>query len=132
MTQTYLEKRVKEAMAEAKGSKVKARKLLLTWAVQDQQLLLSLSKAHLPALATQAIEVIMARIEMQAKGVPLRKQGKAGENIGKDIISAMNERDTPKFGQEASAPPLSRRAASQAHVDAIHKLAKPIGKKPNA
>lgn len=124
MAQSYLEKRVKEALAEAKGSKVRARKLLLTWAIKDQQLLLTLTKAHLPALATQALETVLNRIESRAAGVILPK-GKAGENMGKDIITALNGRDAPTFGQEDAAPPLSRRAASQSHIDAIHMLAKP-------
>ncbi|MES2729320.1 MAG: hypothetical protein V4621_04370 [Pseudomonadota bacterium] len=122
MSQSYLEKRVKAAIAEAKGSKAGARKLLLTWAINDQQLLLSLSRRHLPALAAQAVEFVLAGLTAHAAGQP--KPVKPGENIGKDILAALGGRNAATFGQEDAAPPLSKRAASQQHIDAIHKMAK--------
>lgn len=129
MSQSYLEKRVKQALAEAKGSKLKARKLLLTWAIQDQQLLLTLTKAHLPALAGQALEAVLHRLESRAAGLTPTRLAKPDENMGKEIMSALNDRDVPRFGHEDASPPLGRRAASQQHIDAIHMLAKPVAKK---
>lgn len=121
MSQSYLEKRVKEALTEAQGSKVGARKLILGWVVNDQQLLLSLVRRHLPALAMQAVEFVLARASAHAAGLP--KPTRPGENIGKDLIAALGGKNAAKFGQEDAAPPLSKRAASQQHIDAIHKLA---------
>ena len=122
MRQSYLEKQVKAALAEAKGSKMGARKLLLSWVASDHALLLALTRRHLPALVAQAVEFVLARAAAQAIGTP--KSGKTGENIGKDIMAALGGKNAPKFGQEDAAPPLSKRAASQQHIDAIRKLAK--------
>ena len=127
MSQSYLDKRVKEALTEAKGSKAGARKILLGWAINDQQLLLSLSRQHLPALATQAVEFVLARATAQAAG--MAKPTKPGENIGKDILAALGGKNAAMFGQEDAAPPLSKRAASQQHIDAIRKLAQKPARK---
>lgn len=127
MSQSYLEKRVKAALAEAKGSKMGARKLLLSWVISDQQLLLGMVRRHLPALAMQAVEFVLARAAAQAAGLP--KPAKPGDNIGKDLIAALGGKNAAKFGQEDAAPPLSKRAASQQHIDAIHKLAQKPSRK---
>lgn len=127
MSQSYLEKRVKAALAEAQGSKMGARKLLLSWVISDQQLLLGMVRRHLPALAMQAVEFVLARAAAQAAGLP--KPAKPGDNIGKDLIAALGGKNAAKFGQEDAAPPLSKRAASQQHIDAIHKLAQKPSRK---
>lgn len=129
MAQPYLEKRVKEALATAQGNKIKARKLLVTWATQDAELLLHLVKSHLPAIAAATLEGTMRTIEKRTIP-PKRKAEPPKEKFGQTLLNAMSDTGAATFGLEDSGAPIGKRKASAAHVEAIHKLAKPAASNP--
>jgi len=56
MGNSYVDGKVRDALMAAKGSRATAQKLLMTWAVEDPQLLLGIAQPFLKAIAAAAIE----------------------------------------------------------------------------
>jgi hypothetical protein len=56
MTDEYVRTKIKEALAATGDDKHDAQKLLITWAVRDQALLLGMAKPHLKAIAAAVID----------------------------------------------------------------------------
>lgn len=56
MTDDIVRTKIREALAVTGGNKHDAQKLLITWAVRDQHLLLGLSKPHLKAIVAGFID----------------------------------------------------------------------------
>ena len=59
MTDEIVRKKIKDALAATNGDKHDAQKLLITWAVRDQQLLLGLTKPHLKAIVATFVDHAM-------------------------------------------------------------------------
>jgi len=57
MTDQYVRTKIGEALAATGGDRRDAQKLLITWAVRDQSLLLGLTKTHLKAIIASQIDV---------------------------------------------------------------------------
>jgi hypothetical protein len=56
MTDEIVRTKIRDALTAAGGDKHDAQRLLITWAVRDQQLLLGLTKPHLKAIVAAFIE----------------------------------------------------------------------------
>ena len=56
MADDYARAKIKEALSATCGNKHDAQKLLITWAVRDPELLLSMAKPHLKAIAAGLID----------------------------------------------------------------------------
>ncbi len=56
MPDSYMHAKIKEALEATGHDRHDAQKLLITWAVRDQQLLLLMAKPHLKAIAAALIE----------------------------------------------------------------------------
>jgi hypothetical protein len=56
MNDEYIDAKIAEAMAATSNNRHDAQKLLITWAVRDQALLLRMAKPHLKAIAAGLIE----------------------------------------------------------------------------
>lgn len=56
MSHDHVQERAQQALIATQGDVDAAQKLLVAWAVRDQELLLGLAKAHLKALALAALE----------------------------------------------------------------------------
>lgn len=56
MTDDLVRTKIREALAASGNNKHDAQKLLITWAVRDQQLLLGLTKPHLKAIVAGFID----------------------------------------------------------------------------
>lgn len=56
MTDDIVRTKIRDALAATGGNKHDAQKLLITWAVRDQQLLLGLTKPHLKAIVAGFID----------------------------------------------------------------------------
>lgn len=56
MGNSYVDGKVREALRAAKGSRGGAQQLLMSWAVEDPQLLLGIAQPFLKAIAAAAIE----------------------------------------------------------------------------
>ncbi len=56
MSHDHVQERAQQALIATQGDVDAAQKLLVAWAVRDQELLLGLAKSHLKALALAALE----------------------------------------------------------------------------
>lgn len=56
MIDAYVQTKTKEALEATNGDKKDAQKLMITWAVRDQSLLLGLTKPHLKAIVSAQID----------------------------------------------------------------------------
>ncbi|NTU76991.1 MAG: hypothetical protein HGA90_04165 [Alphaproteobacteria bacterium] len=110
MTDTYVRTKIKEAMTATGGDKRDAQKLLITWAVRDQALLLGLAKPHLKAIT-------IARIEEETRTA--KKSGDQGpDHFSKsdiDAIVAMNQPGEKRAHIKVPPPKTSTRQASVMH-----------------
>lgn len=134
MAQTYLENRIAEALKKSKGSQTKARQLLTSMAIEDDQLLLAMTKPHLNAIVAHAINHF-ATVEKKKKtkeddipAVPKNVKGDGG--FGLDLLKALGGNNVPKFGKEEAAPPIKKKKASEQHVSALKLMASKSKTKP--
>jgi hypothetical protein len=68
MTDNLVRAKIRDALAATANDKHDAQKLLITWAVRDQQLLLGLTKPHLKAIVAAFIEHAMREKSSSGKG----------------------------------------------------------------
>jgi hypothetical protein len=70
MTDDYVRAKVAEALATAGNDRHDAQKLLITWAVRDQPLLLGMTKPHLKAIAAALVDHALRNFEKETAGDP--------------------------------------------------------------
>lgn len=102
MSDTYVTMKAKEALASAQGSRSQALRLLVAWALADEQLLRGLCKPFLPAIAGSAIERI-ARGTGAPAPAPVRTAGAkpaAKRKLSPQVLDAIINR----MGQPGAAP----------------------------
>ncbi|HUY67882.1 MAG TPA: hypothetical protein VMV79_01100 [Alphaproteobacteria bacterium] len=61
MTDDYVQAKIRDSLASTGGNRHDAQKLLITWAVRDQALLLGMAKPHLKAIAAALIDHALRR-----------------------------------------------------------------------
>ena len=115
MSDDYIDAKIAEALKATDGDKHNAQKLLITWAVRDQQLLLGFAKPHLKAL-------VSARVEQATRVHGKSPDGK--EKLDVDAILSTHTKGE-KRGHVTVPPPKA--SARQASV--MHKLADAFKKK---
>ncbi len=108
MSEQYLTAKIHEALKATSGDKKDAQKLLITWAVRDQALLLGLAKPHLKELAAVHIDQVSRET----------KKGKAAPMLSKEDVETLLHSHTK--GEKRSAvkvppPKTSLRQASVMH-----------------
>ena len=108
MTDAYVKAKVKEALEATGGDKRDTQKLLVTWAVRDQQLLLGFSKPHLKGLVTAKIEEVMRKGK--------KKKGKDSGSFSKKDMAAMIEGHTKGEKRKQSKVPPPKSSVRQATV----------------
>jgi len=59
MIDDYVRLKIRDALAATDDNKHDAQKLLITWAVRDQTLLLGMAKPHLKAISASLVEHVM-------------------------------------------------------------------------
>lgn len=74
MSDSYLASKVQEALKVTNGDKKDAVKLLTTWAVRDQALLLGFTKAHLKDLISDQIDHLSKTIKKSGKDTATNKE----------------------------------------------------------
>lgn len=129
MAQSYLQKCVLDALTKAKGNETKARALIAAQALEDNELLIALSKPHLSGIVAHAVG--RQAIQQKAKKdrmedlPPLPKAPKANKenDFALDLLKALGGNNVAKFGAEDAAPRVGKKAASQQHVNALKLMA---------
>ncbi|CAK0778107.1 conserved hypothetical protein [uncultured Gammaproteobacteria bacterium] len=61
MSDSYVDDKVREALAACSGSRGQAQLLLIRWAIKDQRLLLGMCQPFLKAISTAAVERVVRR-----------------------------------------------------------------------
>lgn len=56
MSETYVSMKIREALAASQGSRPQAQRLLMAWALADEQLLRGLATPHLKGIVAAAID----------------------------------------------------------------------------
>ena len=133
MAQSYLQTCILDALEKAKGNETKARALIAARALEDNELLIALSKPHLSGIVAHAVG--RQAIQQKAKKdrekdlppipkVPAKAgAGKKGSDFGLDLLKALGGPNVPKFGAEDAAPRMGKKQASQQHVNALKLMA---------
>ena len=129
MAQSYLQKCILEALAKAKGNESKAKALIAAQALEDNELLIALSKPHLSgivahAVGRQAIQQKAKKERMEDLPEMPQAPSKGKENdFALDLLKALGGNNVAKFGAEDAAPRVGKKAASQQHVNALKLMA---------
>ncbi|HYC04616.1 MAG TPA: hypothetical protein VED40_15080 [Azospirillaceae bacterium] len=79
MAETYVTMRIKEALAAAQGSRGQAQRLLMQWAMQDEQLLAGLTRPFLKAIVGSAIQRVSRGMPATAEPPARRPTAPAGK-----------------------------------------------------
>ena len=130
MSREYAEDRIREALRQNGGNLGLARQQIIGWTYEDTKLLQALVRPHLSGIVAYQVErVASGRAEIEKrKPETAESKAKNDDNFGMDLLRAVAASGAPIFGQEAYAHPVKRGQASKQHMDAIHRIAKPIPK----
>lgn len=131
MAQSYLQTCILDALMKTKGNETKARQLIASQALEDDQLLLALAKPHLSGIVAHAVGRIAIQQKNKKSGkfedlppVPKPPKGGKGEGeFGLDLLKALGGPNVAKFGSEDAAPRIGKKQASQQHVNALKLIA---------
>lgn len=118
MTEDYISLKIKEAMAASGNVKADAQKLLITWAVRDQKLLIAFSKPHLKG-------IVAARMEHELRAVKKTGSAKATEFSPGDIDKMLAAKPLGERRKVSVPPPKS----SQRQANVMKQLAEAFKKK---
>jgi flagellar biogenesis protein FliO len=117
MALTYLQEKLREALAMTQGDAVAAQKILVAWAVRDQTLLLGLTKAQLPALVKIALETMLNEKSGKASAAEL-----PDEVLSRLMNQAGLRQAQTKLGPAAAdLPDPNRQAETWAKIAAAFK-----------
>ncbi len=129
MSREYAENRIKEALRLSKGNPTRARQRIMAWTFEDPKLLQALARPHLSGIVAHAVGRVVHKQELdehdhehETPEMP-ETLDMEPETFGKEILAALQSRNTATFGQENSAPPVRRPQASKSHIDAMKQIA---------
>ena len=130
MSQDYAESRIREALRLNNNNATKARQQIIAWAAEDQRLLLTLARPHLTGIVAHAVGRVVNRQNREDEDIPDAPQSidMPPETFGMEIIKALQNRETARFGRDGGSALPRRKQASQSHIDALKKMAKKSGK----
>ncbi|MFA7276391.1 MAG: hypothetical protein WC043_06290 [Pseudobdellovibrionaceae bacterium] len=132
MAKSYLQTCILDALAKAKGNETKARQIISSQALEDDQLLLALAKPHLSGIVAHAVGRIAIQEQKKKErgagddipAVPTPpKSGKNENAFGLDLLKALGGQNVPKFAAEDAAPRVGKKQASQQHINALKLMA---------
>lgn len=125
MSREYAESRIQEALKLSKGNATRARQRIIAWTFEDPKLLQALARPHLSGIVAHAIGRVVHKQDIDETETPDVPEmlDMAPETFGKEILAALQSRNTATFGQENSVPPVRRPQASKSHIDALKHIA---------
>lgn len=132
MSLRYAETRIEDALRQHGGNVAKARRQIIAWALEDDLLLLGLTRNHLDGIAAYHVDRVASgrtqkssggtqsapQVEVKTPTKPARKN-----EFGLEVLKAVAAKDPMIFGLETYSSAPARGQASARHVEAIHKLA---------
>ena len=137
MTHDYADHKVSEALRLSGGNAAKARRQIQAWFYEDTKLLLEMTRPHWNGIVAYAVDravnralrgedAVKPREPKKSKNASQQKDGP----IGKEMLRSFASEKAPRFGHDEGTGPAGQKAASQAHVDAIHLIAAKSRQKP--
>jgi hypothetical protein len=123
MSITYVEQKIRQALDISRGNETRARQQVIAWCAEDPKLLLGLAAPHLTGIVAHALTRVMNHKELPTPQASPKLDIAKGGEFGIEILKSIAGGDTARFGQESSAPPVKKQAASQRHIDAIKQMA---------
>lgn len=111
MSETYVTLKIREALTAAQGSRPQAQRVLMAWALEDDQLLRGLCRPFLKAIAGSAIERVARGAAVptprpSATGSRAPAPGKGGRALTPQMLDAIISR--MGGAQPAPAPQTMR------------------------
>ncbi|MCB1556163.1 MAG: hypothetical protein KDJ15_02500 [Alphaproteobacteria bacterium] len=125
MPQTYAEEQIRAALKATSGHPLKTQQRIIAESRTDHRLLQELTQGHMSGIVALWVNRIARKTE-DAPPPPVPKPEALNMDpgtFGKEILQALQGRDSVQFGQDTYAPRAGRKKASQAHIDAIKALA---------
>ncbi len=123
MSRHYADTKIKQALKLSNGNAARARQQIIALAQDDMDLLKALARPHLDGIVAYQVERVVSGRADSEKDRPEHIIPEKGENFGMDLLRAIAASDVTIFGQEDVSSTKKRKAASQQHIEAIHKLA---------
>ncbi|MCB9991504.1 MAG: hypothetical protein H6867_09010 [Rhodospirillales bacterium] len=125
MSREYAESRIREALRLSKGNPTKARQRIIAWTFEDPKLLQALARPHLSGIVAHAVSRVIYQQDMEEPETPETPAAldMAPETFGQEILAALQNGNTARFGLEGSAPPSRRPQASKSHIEALKRMA---------
>lgn len=117
MSDSYVDAKIHEALQATNGDKKDATKLLVTWAVRDQALLLGIAKPDLKELAQTRVEEVLRKLKKTDVDKALASKEKEAILLGQIKGEKRNPVKVP--------PPKS----SERQASVMHQLAAAFRKK---
>ena len=133
MSREYAEDRIREALRQSGGNLSLAKQQIMAWTYEDTKLLQALARPHLNGIVAYQVErVASGRAEIEKRQPEAAaRPATSDESFGMDILRAVAASGAQIFGQEVYTNAVRKGRASKQHIDAIHRIAKPVpaGKK---
>ena len=107
MSDHYVDSKINEALKATNGDEKDAVKLIITWAVRDQALLLGLAKPELKTLASERVKELMKRGKKGSES--------HGHKEAKDAIVFAAGKGEKRHPVKVPPPKTSERQASVMH-----------------
>ncbi len=130
MSNSYVDGKVREALLIAKGSRSVTQKLLITWAVQDSELLRGMAEPFLKAIVGAAVDRAG-----RPPAAPPRPASSLSKEALQRVLSRMGEAESdsesaPETRPTAAVAPPTRTAAKGAgHEKSMMAIAKAFAAK---
>lgn len=140
MSGSYVDGKVREALAAANGSRAVAQKILISMAAKDPQLLLAMAQPFLQAIAAAAIERVLRRARSTG---PSRGAGNGAlsrealarvlDRMGRDddepAASGSGDKGAPARAPSPAAGPVKAAPPGASHEKSMLAIAKAFAAK---
>jgi hypothetical protein len=124
MTDEIIRTKLREALAATGNDKHDAQKLIITWAVRDQQLLLALTKPHLKAIVAGYIDHVLR--EKSSSGAVDSGPDNISRTAIDDIVSSTTISLQNDKRRKSTVPPPK---STERQASTMRKLAEAFSKK---
>lgn len=104
MSETYVTLKIREALRAADGSRAQAQRILLAWALDDEQLLRGLAKPFLKAIIGSAVAHVARGADAKAAPVAAPAPRSSPRGGPKKLPPQMLDAIIAQMGQPASTP----------------------------
>jgi len=114
MSGSYVDGKVREALAAANGSRALAQKILISMAAKDPQLLLAMAQPFLQAIAAAAIERVLRRARGNAQS-----RGAGTGALSREALAQVLDRMGRDDDEQPAGKPTAARPSAAAPAPGV-------------